>query len=169
MAQSGLGLGFGLVLGYKEASTLHKYARTTSLEQFRNNAEEKYRKRDREIRQEGENLEDSDRFLEESRMEQRKRINSLGSNVGDLVTVDEYVGDTEQTQTKTFKHQKSAQQQETETDSRYGRQAQIIRNRDENERTERELELRRRLLELENRESKHREREEHMYEYWKRK
>ena len=118
---------------------------------------------------EGENLEDLDRFLEEARMELRERINSLGSNVGDLLTVDEYVGDTEQTQTKTFEHQKSAQQQETETDSRYGRQAHIIRNREENERTERELELRRRLLELEDRESKHREREEHMYEYWKRK
>ncbi|KAH3802731.1 hypothetical protein DPMN_156411 [Dreissena polymorpha] len=107
---------------------------------------------------EGENLEDLDRFLEEARMELRERINSLGSNVGDLVTVDEYVGDTEQTQTKTFEHQKSAQQQETETDSRYGRQAHIIQ-------------LRRRLLELEDRESKHRKREEHtcMYEYWKRK
>ncbi|KAH3865479.1 hypothetical protein DPMN_028518 [Dreissena polymorpha] len=91
---------------------------------------------------EGENLEDLDRFLEDSRMELRERINSLGSNVGDLVTVDEYVGDTELTQTKTFEHQKSAQQQKTETDSRYGRQAQIIRNREENERTERELELR---------------------------
>ncbi|KAH3830090.1 hypothetical protein DPMN_103327 [Dreissena polymorpha] len=114
---------------------------------------------------EGENLEHLDRFLEEARMVLRERINSLGSNVDDLVTVDEYVDDTEQTQTKTFEQNKSAQQQETETDSRYGRHAHIIRNREENVHTERELELRRRLLELEDRESKHREREEHMYEY----
>ncbi|KAH3693757.1 golgin subfamily A member 6-like protein 1 [Dreissena polymorpha] len=116
---------------------------------------------------EGENLEDLDIFLEEARMEIRNRINSLGSIVGDLVTVDEYVGDTEQSETKTFEHHKSAQQPETETDNRFGRQAHIIRNRDENERTERELELRQRLLELEDRESKYRGREEHMYEYWK--
>ncbi|KAH3799842.1 hypothetical protein DPMN_153459 [Dreissena polymorpha] len=51
---------------------------------------------------EGENLEDVDIFLKEARMEQRERINSLGSNVGDLVTVDEYVYDTEQTKNKTL-------------------------------------------------------------------
>ncbi|KAH3818293.1 hypothetical protein DPMN_119896 [Dreissena polymorpha] len=118
---------------------------------------------------EGENLEDLDRFLEEARMELRERINSLGSNVGDLLTVDEYFDDIEQTQTKTFEQNKSAQQQESETDSRYGRHAHLIRNREEHVHTERVLELRRWLLEREDRESKHREREEHMYEYWKRK